>query len=143
MMRSNKSWLPKLKPEQKAKIVRERRGRMLIPTPLLVARVVKRVPPGRLITAVTVRARLARAARADLTCPMTTGIFLNIVAGASEELMATGQPAVAPYWRVVMADGSLPPKFPAGTRVQARRLRDEGHRIARGRVADPERAFVR
>lgn len=143
MMRSSKSWLPKLRPDQRPKIVRDPRGRMLVPAPMLVAGALRRVPSGRLITAELLRARLARAARADLTCPMTTGIFLSIIAGATEEALAHGHRAVAPYWRVVRKDGSLPEKFPIRAGVQSAHLRAEGHRIARGRVSDVDQALVR
>jgi alkylated DNA nucleotide flippase Atl1 len=60
---------------------------------------------------------------------MTTGIFLNILAGATEEALAEGLPAVAPYWRVVDDRGGLPPKFPPGRARQAAHLRAEGHAV--------------
>ncbi len=144
VMRSRTPWKLKLRPEQRPSVIDDPRGRMLIPTPLLVARALRRVPAGRLITPPQLRERLARAAGADFTCPMTTGIFLNIVAGATEEAVASGKPAIAPYWRVVDERGNLPPKFPPGRAVQARRLRAEGHRVTRAyRVADVEAALVR
>ena len=143
MMRSRTSWLPKLRPDQRAKIVRDPRGRMLVPTPMLVAQALRRVPAGRLITAEQLRGRLSRSAHADLTCPMTTGIFLNIIAGAAEEALASGTRPVAPYWRVVRPDGSLPPKFPIAVGVQSAHLRDEGHQVMRGRVVEIGRALVR
>jgi hypothetical protein len=117
---------------------------MLVPTPLLVARALRRVPAGRLITAAQLRTRLARRAGADFTCPMTTGIFLNIIAGATEEALAEGRPPLAPYWRVVDERGGLPPKFPPGQARQAAHLRTEGHRLGRdGRVADVAGTLVR
>jgi hypothetical protein len=142
MMRSTTSWLPKLRPDARPKIVPDRRGRMLVPTPMLVALEVRKVPKGRLITTTQLRDRLARASHADLTCPMTTGIFLNIVAGAAEEAIGAGQRPVAPYWRVVRPDGSLSEKFPIRTGAQAAHLRREGHRLASGRVAGIGRALV-
>jgi hypothetical protein len=142
MMRSTTSWLPKLRPDARPKIVPDRRGRMLVPTPMLVAREVRTVPKGRLITPIQLRDRLARAARADLTCPMTTGIFLNIIAGAAEESIGAGHRPVAPYWRVVGPDGSLPEKFPVPAGAQAAHLRIEGHRVERGQVAGFGRAIV-
>jgi len=74
---------------------------------------------------------------------MTTGIFLNIIAGAAEEELAHGHCPVAPYWRVVRADGSLPEKFPIRTGLHAAHLRAEGHHLARGRVTDVEQTLVR
>src|ERR1051325_5891257 len=101
VLRSSTPWRLKLRPEQLPKVVPDPRGRMLVPTPLLVARALRRVPRGRLITPGLLRARLARQSGADFTSPMTTGIFLSIVAGATEEALAEGRPAVAPYWRDV------------------------------------------
>jgi len=143
-MRSRTPWRLKLHPEQSPQVVPDRRGTMLVPTPLLVARALRRVPAGRLITPAQLRQRLARAAGADLTCPMTTGIFLSIIAGATEEAIAEGQSPVAPYWRVVDEKGRLPPKFPPGLSRQAAHLRKEGHRVSRDyRVPDVDAALVR
>lgn len=136
-MRSRTPWHWKLRPEQLPQVIPDSRGRMLIPTPMLVARALRRVPRGRLITPAILRARLARAAGADFACPMTTGIFLNIVAGATEEGIAAGQPPLAPYWRVVDDRGGLPPKFPPGRGRQATHLRAEGHRVSRAYRVDP------
>jgi hypothetical protein len=117
---------------------------MLVPTPTLVAAELRRVPRGRLITAAVLRSRLAQRAGADLTCPMTTGIFLNIIAGASEEAIAEGRRPVAPYWRVVDESGRMPPKFPPGPARQAEHLRREGHSVSRdGRVLHIEAKLLR
>jgi hypothetical protein len=131
VMHSRTPWRLKLHPEQLPQVVADARGRMLIPTPLLVARALRRVSRGRLITPARLRARLARAAGAEFACPMTTGIFLNIIAGATEEALAEGKPPLAPYWRVVDDRGRLPPKFPPGRPRQAAHLRAEGHRVSR------------
>lgn len=137
-MRTRTSWLPKLRPDQEPKFVQDPRGkgRMLVPTPLLVAEEVRRVRKGRLLTPGELRERLAARLGADVTCPMTTGIFLSIIAGAAEEQLAGGKRPVAPYWRVVGEDGRLNPKWPPGPARQAERLRQEGHRVSRDRVRD-------
>lgn len=132
VMRTRTSWAAKLRPDLAPKLVPDRRGSMLVPTPMLVARALRRVPRGRLITPGQLRNRLAHAAGADVTCPMTTGIFLNILAGAAEEALTEGRRPVAPYWRVVDDKGRLPPKFPPGQARQAAHLRKEGHSVSRG-----------
>ncbi|MBI4699966.1 MAG: MGMT family protein [Deltaproteobacteria bacterium] len=139
MKKGKKSFLDKMRPDMQPELVGDPRsdGRMLIPTPKLVAAVVRSVPRGKLITPSAIRARLAREHGADLTCPLTTGIFLNIVAGAAQEELDAGRRAVAPYWRVVKDNGALCAKFPAGVARQAELLRVEGHRVvqpARGKV---------
>jgi alkylated DNA nucleotide flippase Atl1 len=106
-------------------------GMMLIPTPRLVDEIVRQVPRGRLVTVGEIRRKLAADFSADVTCPLTTGIFIRIVAEASEEDRANGRKRVAPYWRVIKDDGSLNPKFPGGVEQQARYLRSEGNAIGR------------
>jgi hypothetical protein len=102
---------------------------MLLPTPTLVAQEISTIPLGALITFPVLRTRLAQRYRADFTCPLMTGIFFNIIAGAVEEQLAAGQPPLAPYWRVVLENGTLSPKTPAGPDCQAEHLRHEGHAV--------------
>lgn len=132
-MESTSSWTAKLRPELEPKVVEHRKSgtRMLVPSPMLLAEELRSVRKGRLVTPATLRERLARRSGAESACPMTTGICLSIVAGAAEEQIAAGRRPVAPYWRVVEADGSLRARNPAGPAVQARHLRAEGHRLVR------------
>ena len=67
----------------------------------------KKIPKGSVVTQGSLRDELAKAAGADATCPLTTGIFLRLVAEASEEEAAAGKSRVAPWWRVVRDDGRL------------------------------------
>lgn len=136
--KSRTSWREKLEKPQEPKLVkvppkmsRFGKGMMLIPTPLLVNDVLKRVPKGKLITVGSIREKLARDHKANVTCPLTTGIFLRIVAEAAEENRAQGAKRVSPYWRVVRDDGGLNPKFPGGVAQQARYLRAEGFAVVR------------
>jgi hypothetical protein len=128
-------WVTKLRPDLQPKVVPDGKGSgtLLIPTPLLVAEEVRRVRRGRLVTAAAIRDRLAERFGADRTCPLTTGIFLSIIAGSAEEQLAAGRRPVAPYWRVVDERGRLNPKFPPGVDRQAMHLRREGHRLERAR----------
>ena len=145
--RSRVPWVTKLRPDLAPKVVANPRGRgtMLVPTPLLVAEEVRRVRRGRLVTPAELRDRLADRFGADQTCPLTTGIFLHIVAGAAEAQVAAGRRPVAPYWRVVDERGVLNPRTPPGPARQAFHLRREGHVVRRmagsglWRVVDHER----
>jgi alkylated DNA nucleotide flippase Atl1 len=101
-------------------------GMMLIPRPLDLDALIRKVRKGKLVTQSQLREHLAKAAGADATCPITTGIFLRIVAEAAEEDLAAGKKRVTPYWRVVSDDGRLNPKLPGDVAAQARRLRQEG-----------------
>jgi len=123
-------------------------GTMLIAHPLEVDALIRKVPRGKLVTVAQLRARLARQHRASTTCPLTTGIFVRIVAEVAEEDRRAGKARVTPYWRVVRDNGSLNEKFPGGVKQQARRLRAEGVAFASAtgsklRVTDLERRLVR
>jgi len=124
-------------------------GTMLIARPRDVDTLVRRIRKGRVATVNQLRERLARDQGADTTCPLTTGIFLRIVAEVAEEDLAAGKKRVAPYWRVLRGKGALNPKYPGGVEAQARRLRGEGHELAKGRgkaaprVIDYERSLTR
>ena len=126
MRHSRVSWLTKLKPEMKPKVVETPKGTLLIPTPLLLAEEISKLPAASLITPALLRARLAKRFQAQGTCPLCTGIFFNIVAGAAEEQLAEGKAPLAPYWRVVMDKGLLSEKTPPGPARQAEHLKAEG-----------------
>ncbi len=113
------------------------KGKMLIPRPLDVDQLVRRVPLGKLITISRIREKLAAAHGANLTCPLCTGIFLRMSAEAAEEDRLAGRKTITPYWRVVRDDGSLIDRFPDGVEGHALRLQAEGHAVlpAKGKKA--------
>ena len=114
-------------------------GSMLVPSPRQVDALIRGVPKGRVITVTEIREILAEQHMVDLTCPLTTGIFIRIAAEAAEESAREGKSRITPYWRVVKDDGSLNPKFPGGVDAQAERLRAEGHRIVPAKGKKPPR----
>jgi len=137
-MKPRKTWCEKLEIAKPRKIVdipahMERTigpGKLLIPTPLDVDALIRRIPKGRVMTTGELRTELAHNFGADTTCPMCTGMFIRIVAEASEERGRNK----APYWRVIANDGKLNPKLPGGVDAQATALRAEGHVIEAGRM---------
>ncbi len=131
----------KLEKEQERKVVDDPRGRgrMLIPRPLDVDGVVRKVGKGKVVTAEQVRDRLARDFNADITCPLCAGILMRVVAEAAEEDFGRGIKEVTPYWRVVKKGGELNMKFPGGGDAQAYRLSAEGHTIEPGKGKKPPR----
>ena len=141
MPKARKTAREKLEIEREPELVDDPRGRgkMLIPRPLDVDSLMRRVPKGRLATVEQIRERLAEDFGADFTCPLTAGIFIRIAAEAAEEDLSSGQKEITPYWRVVKADGSLNEKLPGGTEAQAARLREEGHSIEPGTGKKPPR----
>lgn len=99
---------------------------MLISSPLEVESIVRGIRKGRTMTMGKLRGTLAARHGADYTCPLTTGIFLRIVAEAAEEERVSGRSRVVPWWRVVRDNGSLNDRLPGGIDEHARRLRAEG-----------------
>src|SRR4051794_24852740 len=98
-MRQRKSWCEKLAdskglPKVAAVSGRMSRrwgsGTMVIPAPVEVDALMKKVPKGKLVTITELRAALARKHGASFACPMTTGIFAWIAAHAAEEAAADG-----------------------------------------------------
>jgi 6-O-methylguanine DNA methyltransferase, DNA binding domain len=104
---------------------------MLISTPQEIDVLVGRVPKGKLATINSLRDALAKQHNTTITCPITTGIFMNIVAKAAGEMEEMGAKRVTPYWRVLRSDGSLYDKFPGGTNEQKKRLEAEGFSIVK------------
>ena len=141
MAKSQKSFREKLEREGLPKVVDDPRGRgrMLIPKPLDVDALVRQIHKGKLASVDQIRERLARDFGADLTCPLTTGIFLRIAAEAAEEDASRGEKNITPYWRVIKGDGSLNEKLPGGAEAQANRLREEGHAIEPANGRKPPR----
>ena len=145
--KTRKSWREKLEnpPKGLPKVVdgppkwEKRFGgrRVLVPTPLLVDELIRKVPKRKLVTVKQIRERLAKDFEAESTCPLTTGIHIRIVAEVAEEDLKMGKNRITPYWRVIKTDGSLNPKFPGGVKTQATRLKEEGHNILPGKGKKP------
>src|SRR5688572_16286629 len=139
---SRTSWRSKLeKPQERAVCplppkMREKLGdgTLLIPTPLDVDAAVREIPRGTLISMSRLRQTLAQSHGATTACPLCTGIFLRIAAEAAEEDLTSGKKTITPWWRVVDDNGALKPKLPGGGKLQAKRLRREGHRISPGKT---------
>jgi alkylated DNA nucleotide flippase Atl1 len=114
-------------------------GTCVIPAPLEVDELMRKVPRGKLTTINEIRAALARRHGATIGCPITTGIFAGIAARAAEEAAAEGWRNITPYWRTLKSGGELNPKYPGGVEAQAARLKDEGHAVELGRDKRPRR----
>ena len=143
MLKTRTTWREKLERESKIVTIppkmvkRFGSGKMIIPNPLDVEALIRKVKKGKLVTQDEIRRRLARDFKVDVTCPITTGIFVHIVAEAAEENLREGKKQITPYWRVIKADGSLNEKFPGGTKGQTEHLRAEGHIVMPGEGKKP------
>ncbi|MCK5743418.1 MAG: hypothetical protein KAH30_01655, partial [Caldisericia bacterium] len=89
--------------EREIELSQTEKGLLLIPTPMQVAELMRVPKKGQLLTANQIREYLASEHGADYTCPMVTGIFMNIVAGAVEENRSIGE-EIFPWWRIVKKD---------------------------------------
>jgi len=146
-MKAKKSWREKLADSKGLPKVGEVTGKMskrwgegtmVIPAPIEVDALMKKVPKGRVVTINELRAALAAKHKADFACPMTTGIFSWIAAHAAAEEEAEGAKRITPYWRTLKTGGEINPKYPGGAAAVAKRLRGEGHKV----VQRGNRSFV-
>src|SRR5581483_678472 len=113
-------------------------GTMVVPAPLEVDALMKKVPKGRLATINELRAALAAKHHVTFACPITTGIFAWIAAHAAQEAEAAGAKRSTPYWRTLKNRGELNPKYPGGIAQIMKRLKAEGHEV----VQRGKRTFV-
>ncbi|MBI4723360.1 MAG: MGMT family protein [Candidatus Stahlbacteria bacterium] len=114
-------------------------GKLLIPNPLDIDTLIRKIPKGKLITVSQIREHLAKDTGANTSCPLVTGIFIRIVGETAEEDLSIGKKDITPYWRVIKEDGSLNPKFPGGVEHQASLLKKEGYKIELGKGKKPPR----
>lgn len=102
---------------------------MVIVSPLEYNELMKKIPKGKVITLGRIKRYLAQKHSADITCPLTAGMFVNIVAHASVEREEKGEKDLVCFWRTLKKDGELNPKFPGGIEYQKEMLESEGHEI--------------
>jgi len=147
MNKPKKSWQEKLADSKDfpkvceidcAKSKRWGTGTFVIPAPMEVDELMRRVPKGQLITMNELRQVLARKHGATMACPITTGIFAWIAAHAAAEAAASGKKRTTPFWRTLKTKGELNPKYPGGLPEIARQLAEEGHQV----IHKGKRAFV-
>jgi hypothetical protein len=146
-MKLRKSWrekladskdFPKVIPITGKMSTRWGTGTVVIPAPMEVDELMKRVPKGKLTTVNELRAALAKKHGASIGCPITTGIFSLIAARAAAEDEAEGKKRITPYWRTLKSQGELNPKYPGGLDNQRLRLEAEGHQV----VQRGQRLFI-
>jgi alkylated DNA nucleotide flippase Atl1 len=106
-------------------------GTMVIPAPVEVDELMRKVPKGKIVTINEIRAALARKHGVTIGCPLTTGIFAWISANAAEEQKMEGKTDITPYWRTLKTGGFLNEKYPGGLEAQKLLLEKEGHVILR------------
>jgi len=122
-------------------------GTVVIPAPIEVDEIMRKVPEGKLVTINEIRSALAKKHKATIGCPITTGIFAWIAAHAAEEQRKEGERDITPYWRTLKTGGVINEKYPGGVEGQKKLLEKEGHKvIQKGKkyiVADHQKSLVK
>ena len=155
-MPKRKSWSEKLRDSKGLPKVEKITGKMsrrwgtgtvVIPAPMEVDEIMRRIPEGKLITINEIRAALAKRHKATIGCPITTGIFAWIAANAAEERRQEGEREITPYWRTLKTGGVINEKYPGGVEGQKKLLEREGHKVVqKGKnyiVVDYEKSLAR
>lgn len=101
---------------------------MLIPTPKIVDAYIRQIPKGREVDSNTIRKDLAAEYHAEVTCPLTTGIFIRIAAEAAYEELEKGKPLnkITPFWRVISEKSPAAKKLTFGTKFLIEQRKKEG-----------------
>lgn len=102
---------------------------VVIPAPIEVDEIMKKVPKGKLITINQIRELLAKRHCATIGCPITTGIFAWVAANAAEETAKQSKKNLTPYWRTLKTGGEINHKYPGGVDAQKKLLEKEGHKV--------------
>ena len=120
MPRAKKTWGEKMTAKPPHQVILEKdfagipKGSKLhISCPLEVAAELKTITPGSTMSIQAFRQRLADKNKCDATCPLTTSLFLRIVAEhAWEEYCRTGNTRdLPPFWRVVESSSPMAKKM--------------------------------
>jgi hypothetical protein len=131
-----KTWEEKLNIDRKPEIEKVEKDfggvkagqMMLIPTPGLVDAYIRQIPKGMQVDIPSLRKDLAAEYHAEITCPLTTGIFIRIAAEAAYEAYHNGTPLekITPFWRVIDETSPTAKKLSFGTAFLKQQRKKEG-----------------
>lgn len=137
-MASKKTWLDKLNEKKEPKTKRididfadiPAGSNMFIATPKLIDEYIQQIEIGKRIDIKTLRKDLAIEYNADYTCPVTTGIFLRIVAEANYEKLQNGKHVgeITPFWRVIEPKSALAKKLTFGQEFLLQQIEKESEK---------------
>ncbi len=102
--------------------------RMFVATPRIVEEHLRRIPPGESRSIQAFRDGIARAHDCEAACPVSTAVFVRMVAEAAWEDIRAGRPAseVTPFWRVVAPGSAIGKRLAADADWIAARRTAEG-----------------
>ena len=123
---NKKEYQVKINPKKFADIPKG--SRMLIPTPKIIDSYVKQIPIGMFINTKRLRQELAFEKKAEVTCPLVTGISLRIISEAAyeENQMHKKLNQTTPFWRVVHPESKLAKKLTFGIEFLIQNQVEEG-----------------
>lgn len=134
-MAKKKTWLDKLHEPKETKVKRieidfadiPAGSNMFIATPQLIDKYIQEIGFGKRVDIKTLRKDLALEHNADYTCPVTTGIFLRIVAEANYEKLMGGKSIeeITPFWRVLEPNSALAKKLTFGQEFIVQQIENE------------------
>ena len=103
-------------------------ARMLISTPKEVDSFIRVLPAGASLTLPELKSALAQAHGAEAICPLTTAIFLRIVAEAAwdEHIEGKSLDQITPFWRVIAPGDKVSGKLRCGAEFIAKQRTAEG-----------------
>jgi hypothetical protein len=126
-MPTKKTWTEKLHVKKEPQLIKIHKDfwgytkgdSMYISTPKIIENYIKQIAKGKSIDTITMRNDLAIENNAVFTCPLTTGIFLRIVAEAAYEQIEQGVPLknITPFWRIIEPTSALAKKLSFGKDV--------------------------
>lgn len=136
-MATIKTWIEKLNTDKKPQLKHievkfadiPANSKMFIATPLLIDQYIRQIPKGEKITLQQLRKDLAIENKADYTCPVTTGIYLRIVAEASYEKyqQTKSTRGITPFWRAIELNSPLSKKLSFGQEFIIEQLKKENN----------------
>jgi hypothetical protein len=89
---------------------------LLISSPAQIATYISAIPHGEMRTIARLRSDLAKKSKADAMCPVTTAIYLRVVAEVALSDMQAGKTAdeVPPFWRIIEPNSKIAGKLSCG-----------------------------
>jgi hypothetical protein len=92
-------------------------AKLHVSTPELIDAYVRKIPEGEVRTITRLRNELARKNGADATCPVSSAIFLRIVAEAAWGEIQSGAPLskVTPFWRAIEPNSPIAKRLSVGS----------------------------
>lgn len=103
-------------------------AKMLIATPQIVDAYIRQIPKGHFTGIKQMRKDLAAEYKAQYTCPVTTGIFIRIVAEAAYEEYEKGKALskITPFWRALSVKSPSAKKLSFGIKFLKDMQKKEG-----------------